>query len=89
MRVRAMDALSTRLTHTAPRRRVGCLVVQPTRLDLAAQLVGGLQAESLGQPQGNQALAEDVLHGLAESEVDAERQRGDDLGQPDPLPVGR
>jgi hypothetical protein len=40
-------------------------------------------AGALGQPQRDQALAQDVLHRLAEAEVDAERERGDELGQPD------
>jgi predicted nicotinamide N-methyase len=41
-----------------------------------------VQADSLGQPQRDQALAQHVLHRLSEAEVDAERQRGHELGQP-------
>ena len=36
----------------------------------------------LGDPQRDQALAQHVLHRLPEAEVDAERQRRDELGQP-------
>jgi hypothetical protein len=36
----------------------------------------------IGQPQRDQALAEHVLHRLPEPQVDAERQRRDQLGQP-------
>ena len=39
-------------------------------------------AQALGEPQCDQALAEHVLHGLAEAEVDAERERRDELSQP-------
>ena len=38
----------------------------------------------LGQPQRDQALAQDVFHRLAEAQVHAERQRRDEFGQPDP-----
>ena len=48
--------------------------------DRARLLVG---AHALGQPQGDQALAKHVLHRLAEAEIDAERERGDELGQAD------
>ena len=36
----------------------------------------------LGDPQRDQALAQHVLHRLAEAEVDAERERADELRQP-------
>ena len=37
----------------------------------------------ISQPQRDQALAQDVFHGLAEPEVHAQRQRRDQLTQPD------
>ena len=37
----------------------------------------------LGQAQRDQALAQDMLHGLPEAEVDSERERRDELRQPD------
>ena len=40
------------------------------------------EARVAGQPQRDQALAQHVLHRLAEPQVDAERQRRDQLGQP-------
>ena len=40
------------------------------------------QTRLVGQPQRDQALPQDVLHRLAEPEVDAERQRRDQFGQP-------
>jgi hypothetical protein len=49
------------------------LLIQPTRL---------------GQPHGDQALAQDVLHRLVEAEVDAERERRHQLGEPDVCTVG-
>ena len=36
----------------------------------------------VGQPQRDQALAQDVLHRLPEPQIDAERQRRDQLSQP-------
>ena len=50
-------------------------------VDVRALLL--VEPEALGQPQGDQALAEDVLHRLSEAEVDAERERGDELRQAD------
>jgi hypothetical protein len=44
-------------------------------------LVG--QPELVREPQGDQALAEHVLHRLPEPEVDPEGQRGHELRQPD------
>ena len=41
------------------------------------------QPRAVGQPQRDQALPQHVLHRLAEPQVDAERQRRDQLGQPD------
>ena len=38
-------------------------------------------AEPLGQPERDQALPQHVLHRLSEAEVDAERERGDELRQ--------
>ena len=46
-----------------------------------------IQSVSLGQPQRDQALPEDVLHRLAEPQVDAERQRRHELGQTDVRPI--
>ena len=40
------------------------------------------QTRLVGQPQRDQALPQDVLHRLPEPQVDAERQRRDQLGQP-------
>lgn len=37
----------------------------------------------ISQPQRDQALAQDVFHRLAESEVHAKSQRRDKLSQPD------
>ena len=42
-----------------------------------------VEPERLGQPQRDQALPQHVLHRLPEAEVDAERERGDQLRQPD------
>jgi len=47
-----------------------------------------VQAGPLRDPQRDQALAQHVFHGLAEPEVDAERQRGDQLRQPDARAAG-
>jgi hypothetical protein len=44
-------------------------------------LVG--QPELICEPEGDQALAEHVLHRLPEPEVDPEGQRGHELRQPD------
>jgi hypothetical protein len=41
------------------------------------------QTRVAGQPQRDQALPQDMLHRLAEPQVDAERQRRDQLSQPD------
>ena len=48
-----------------------------------------VEPEPLGEPQRDQALAQDVLHRLPEAEVDAERQRRDELRQPDVWPIAR
>ena len=40
------------------------------------------------EAQRDQALAQHVLHGLAEPEVDPERERRDELGEPDAVPFG-
>ena len=42
-----------------------------------------VEPDPLGQPQRDQALAQHVLHRLPEAEVDAERQRRDELRQAD------
>jgi hypothetical protein len=42
-----------------------------------------VQPDRLGQTHGDQALAQDVLHRLVEAEVDAERERGDQLREAD------
>jgi hypothetical protein len=41
-----------------------------------------IEAELLSDAQRDQALAQHVLHRLPEAEVDPERQRRDELGQP-------
>jgi hypothetical protein len=41
-----------------------------------------VEPDSLGQPQRDQALPQDVLHRLPETEVYAERERGHQLRQP-------
>ena len=46
-----------------------------------------VQADPLCQPQGDQALAQDVLHRLAEAEVDAQRERCHQLRQAHRLAV--
>jgi hypothetical protein len=43
---------------------------------------------ALGQPQGDQALAQHVLHGLAEGEVDPEREGGNQLREADVSALG-
>ena len=43
--------------------------------------------EAFGQAQRNQALAQDVLHRLSEAEIDPERERCDELRQPDVWPI--
>lgn len=48
-----------------------------------------VEPDPLRHPQRDQALAQHVLHRLAEAEVDAERERGDELGQADVRAVGR
>ena len=42
-----------------------------------------VETDPLGQAAGDQALPQHVLHRLAEAEVDAERQRGDELSEAD------
>ena len=44
--------------------------------------------DPLGEPQRDQALAQHVLHRLAKPEIDAERQRGDELRQPEVRTIG-
>ena len=46
------------------------------------------QVLALGEPQRDQALAEDVLHRLPEAEVDAERERRDELSKPHVRAIG-
>jgi hypothetical protein len=41
-----------------------------------------VEADPLGEAQRDEALAQDVLHGLPEAEIDAERERRDELRQP-------
>jgi hypothetical protein len=40
------------------------------------------ELESFSEVQRDEALAKHVLHRLTEAEIDAERQRGDELRQP-------
>ena len=47
-----------------------------------------IEPDPLGNPQGDQALPQDVLHRLAEAEIDAQRQRGHDLGEPNRRTLG-
>src|SRR6266566_1112045 len=76
----------------------GHLVAEPLRLlvgvDVAAHPgqqgrvvhdlpVGFVQAHPLGQPQRDQALAQDVFHRLAHAQVGAERQHAEQFGQAD------
>jgi hypothetical protein len=46
-----------------------------------------IEADALGDPKGDQALAQDVLHRLPEAEVDAQRQGGDQFRQANMAPV--
>ena len=46
-----------------------------------------VQPDALGEAQCDQALPQHVLHRLPESEVDAERERGDELRQPNPCAI--
>ena len=41
-----------------------------------------VQPHPLGEPQRDEALPEHVLHGLTEAQIDAERQGGHQLGEP-------
>ena len=47
-----------------------------------------VEPDPLGQPQRDQALAQHVLHRLPETEVDAERERGHQLRQPNLRAIG-
>ena len=49
-------------------------------VDVGALLVA--EADPLRKAQRDQALPQDVLHRLPEAQIDAERERGDELGQP-------
>ena len=42
-----------------------------------------VEPDSLCDPQGDEALAQHVLHGLPEPEIDAQRERRDELGEAD------
>jgi hypothetical protein len=46
-----------------------------------------IEPHPLRQAQRDEALAQNVLHRLPEAEVDAERERGDELRQPNVRPV--
>ena len=48
-----------------------------------------VEAEVLGKAERDPALAQHVLHRLAEPEIDAERQRTDELGQANRFEIGR
>ena len=43
--------------------------------------LGVVEPEPVGETESDEALSQHVLHRLAEAEVDAERQRGDELRQ--------
>ena len=45
------------------------------------------EPDALGEPERDQALPQDVLHRLPETEIDAERERRDQLCQPHPRAV--
>jgi hypothetical protein len=47
-----------------------------------------IEPDLLGEPQRDQALPQHVLHRLPESKVHPERQRGDELSQPDVRTIG-
>ena len=47
-----------------------------------------VKRDSLGEAQGDQALAQHVLHRLPEAEIHAERERRDELRQPDVRAIG-
>ena len=42
-----------------------------------------VEADALCEPKRDQALAQDVLHRLPEPEIDPERERTDELREPD------
>lgn len=44
--------------------------------------------DALGEPQGDRALAQHVLHRLPEAKVDAERWRADKLGEANMVAIG-
>ena len=46
-----------------------------------------IETQVLGEAKRDLALAQDVLHRLAEPEIDAQRQRSDELGQANPIDV--
>ncbi len=46
------------------------------------------EADPLGQPQRDQALTQHVLHRLTETEVDPQRERGDQFGEADVSAIG-
>ena len=48
-----------------------------------------LETQVISETQRDPTLAQHVLHGLAEPEVDTERQRTDELGEANPLDLGR
>jgi hypothetical protein len=47
-----------------------------------------VEPHPLGQPQRDQALTQDVLHRLTEAEIDPQRQRRNQLRQPDVRAIG-
>ena len=49
-------------------------------VDIGARLVA--EADPLRKAQRDQALPQDVLHRLPETQIDTERERGNELGQP-------
>jgi len=49
--------------------------------------LGLIEAEPVGDPQRDQTLPEDVLHGLVEAQIDAERQRRHELRESQPRPA--
>ena len=94
--IAAMSAAAERLVVVLGRLQ-GDVVAEPARLlmrvgvaahvDQQRRVVHGLpvglvELDQISEAQRDQALAQHVLHRLGEPEVDAQRQRGEQLSQP-------
>ena len=55
-------------------------------VDIGSSLL--VEPDPLSEPQRDQALAQHVLHRLPKTEINAERQRGDELRQPEVRAIG-